>query len=143
LEPFRWGSDFGAPDEAAISAKFDRPVFVTNFPTEIKGFYFKQEEEADGSLKVDPVFASLSEAMREPGRGGHTVMGADCIGPEGAGEMIGGSQREDNYSRLMENIEHHRLPLDFFQWYLDTRRYGNVPHSGFGIGLERFTAWIC
>jgi len=81
--------------------------------------------------------------MKLPGMSGHTVLGADCIGPEGAGEMIGGSQREDNMARLMENIEHHKLPLEFFQWYLDTRRYGSVPHSGFGIGLERFTAWVC
>ena len=146
LEPFRWGSDFGAPDEAAISAKFDRPVFVTNFPTEIKGFYFKQEENSDGSLRQDPVFVRLSQeqpGMIEPGMSGHTVLGADCIGPEGAGEMIGGSQREDNMERLLKNIEHHGLPMDFFQWYLDTRRYGSVVHSGFGIGLERFTTWIC
>ncbi|MCB1221075.1 MAG: asparagine--tRNA ligase [Planctomycetales bacterium] len=142
LEPFRWGDDFGAPDEAAISAQYDRPVFVSNFPTEIKGFYFKQDEEADGSLRVDPVFAALPDDMKLPGMSGHTVQGADCIGPEGAGEMIGGSQREDNFERLMENIEHHQLPLDFFQWYLDTRRYGNVPHSGFGIGMERFVAWV-
>jgi aspartyl/asparaginyl-tRNA synthetase len=190
LLPFKWGDDFGAPDEAAISAAYDRPVFVTNFPTEIKGFYFKQEEEvgphslrpedggapaagssgtaATGSvlspatgegagatgqesgsgatardLRVDPVFAALPDSMRLPGMSGHTVLGADCIGPEGAGEMIGGSQREDNMARLMANIEHHDLPLEFFQWYLDTRRYGSVPHSGFGIGLERFTAWVC
>jgi asparaginyl-tRNA synthetase len=187
LMPFKWGDDFGAPDEAAISAAYDRPVFVTNFPTEIKGFYFKQEEALGGAdrrvsegssgaggpvsgegghggpphpdggpphqaadtvrptgeLRVDPVFAALPDSMKLPGMSGHTVLGADCIGPEGAGEMIGGSQREDNMARLMENIEHHDLPLEFFQWYLDTRRYGSVPHSGFGIGLERFTAWVC
>jgi asparaginyl-tRNA synthetase len=94
-------------------------------------------------LRVDPVFAALPDSMKLPGMSGHTVLGADCIGPEGAGEMIGGSQREDNMARLMANIEHHDLPLEFFQWYLDTRRYGSVPHSGFGIGLERFTAWVC
>ncbi|MCC7477870.1 asparagine--tRNA ligase [bacterium] len=146
IQAFRWGGDFGAPDETAIGARYDRPVFVTNFPTEIKGFYFKQEEHPDGSLKKDPVyerFAAESPLMIEAGMSGHTVMGADCIGSEGAGEMIGGSQREDNFARLMENIEHHKLPMDYFQWYLDTRRYGNVPHSGFGIGLERFTAWVC
>jgi asparaginyl-tRNA synthetase len=81
--------------------------------------------------------------MKLPGMSGHTVLGADCIGPEGAGEMIGGSQREDDMARLMENIAHHKLDMGVFQWYLDTRRYGNVPHSGFGIGLERFTSWIC
>jgi asparaginyl-tRNA synthetase len=165
LSPFIWGADFGAPDETTIGARFDRPVFVTNFPTEIKGFYFKQEEEyQDGGagappadpatgeraratrLRIDPVFARFkaeSPEMIEAGMSGHTVLGADCIGSEGAGEMIGGSQREDNFARLMDNIEHHKLPIELFQWYLDTRRFGNVPHSGFGIGLERFTAWLC
>jgi asparaginyl-tRNA synthetase len=149
LTPFRWGDDFGAPDEAAIGARYDRPVFVTNFPTEIKGFYFKEEEVAaaeggaTGELRIDPVFATLSDSMKVPGSSGHTVLGADCIGPEGAGEMIGGSQREDNLERLEEKIRHHNLPLDFFQWYLDTRRYGSVPHSGFGIGMERFVSWVC
>jgi asparaginyl-tRNA synthetase len=81
--------------------------------------------------------------MIVPGSTGHTVLGADCIGPEGAGEMIGGSQREDNLERLEEKIRHHNLPIEFFQWYLDTRRYGSVPHSGFGIGMERFVAWAC
>lgn len=141
--PFKWGEDFGAPDETAIGARYDRPVFVTNFPTEIKGFYFKEEEEADESLSVDPVFAALPDSMKVPGSTGHTVLGADCIGPEGAGEMIGGSQREDNLERLEEKIKHHNLPIEFFQWYLDTRRYGSVPHSGFGIGMERFVAWAC
>lgn len=146
LEAFRWGGDFGAPDETAIGGRYDRPVFVSNFPTEIKGFYFKQEEDASGGLVKDPVYLKLlaeRPELIEAGMSGHTVMGADCIGPEGAGEMIGGSQREDNFERLMHNIEHHDLPMDYFQWYLDTRRYGNVPHSGFGIGLERFTAWVC
>jgi asparaginyl-tRNA synthetase len=146
LEPFRWGDDFGAPDESAIGARYDRPVFVTNFPTEIKGFYFKEEENPDGSLRVDPVFERLQReapGMVVAGSTGHTVLGADCIGPEGAGEMIGGSQREDNLQRLEEKIHHHGLPLDFFQWYLDTRRYGSVPHSGFGIGMERFVSWVC
>jgi asparaginyl-tRNA synthetase len=151
LEPFRWGDDFGAPDEAAIGAKYDRPVFVTNFPTEIKGFYFKEEEvaAAEGGatkLRVDPVFEKFQRdtpSMVVSGSTGHTVLGADCIGPEGAGEMIGGSQREDNLERLEEKIRHHNLPIEFFQWYLDTRRYGSVPHSGFGIGMERFVAWAC
>jgi asparaginyl-tRNA synthetase len=143
LTGFLWGDDFGAPDETAISAKFDRPVFVTNFPIEIKGFYFKDELGADGAPVVDPVFAALPEHLKTPGASGHTVLGADLIGPEGAGEMIGGSQREDDYARLIEKIHHHQLPEEFFQWYLDTRRFGNVPHSGFGIGLERFLCWVC
>src|SRR4029079_1110185 len=128
-----------------IGARYDRPVFVTNFPTEIKGFYFKQEEEG-GALRVDPVFLRLQAeqpGLIEAGISGHTVLGADCIGSEGGGEIIGGSQREDNLPRLLAAIEHHGLLRDFFQWYLDTRRYGSVPHSGFGIGLERFVCWAC
>lgn len=143
LELFRWGDDFGAPDETAIGAHYDRPVFVTNFPIEIKGFYFKDELGADGQPAVDPVFAALPQNMKQPGASGHTVLGADLIGPEGAGEMIGGSQREDDYERLVAKIKRHDLPAEFFQWYLDTRRFGNVPHSGFGIGLERFLCWLC
>ncbi|MDQ3024510.1 MAG: hypothetical protein M3R04_09040, partial [bacterium] len=114
LEPFRWGDDFGAPDEAAIGARYDRPVFVTNFPVEIKGFYFKEEQDAEGTLIVDPAFAALPDHMKLPGSTGHTVLGADCIGPEGAGEMIGGSQREDNLERLEQKIHHHKLPIEFF-----------------------------
>jgi aspartyl/asparaginyl-tRNA synthetase len=141
--PFKWGDDFGAPDETIVGLNYDRPVFVTNFPIEIKGFYFKDELGADGAPVVDPVFAALPEHLKTPGASGHTVLGADLIGPEGAGEMIGGSQREDDYARLVEKIHHHQLPEEFFQWYLDTRRFGNVPHSGFGIGLERFLCWVC
>jgi asparaginyl-tRNA synthetase len=144
--PFRWGEDFGAPDEAAIGACYDRPVFVTNFPIEIKGFYFKDELGADGEPAIDPVFAQLkAEAphLIQPGSSGHTVLGADLIGSEGAGEIIGGSQREDDLLRLEAKIAHHKLPREFFQWYVDTRLYGGVPHSGFGIGLERTLCWLC
>ena len=143
VKPFRWGEDFGAPDETLIGAQFDRPVFVSNFPIEIKGFYFKDELDESGERVVDPVFAKLPDSMKEEGMSGYTVLGADLIGHEGAGEMIGGSQREDDTERLFEKVRHHQLPEDEFQWYLDCRRFGNVPHSGFGIGMERFTAWIC
>jgi asparaginyl-tRNA synthetase len=150
LVRFRWGEDFGAPDEAAIGDAFKddpnkryKPVFVTNFPIEIKGFYFKDDLDQDGKPRIDSRFAMLSDKFKLPGTSGHTVLGADLIGPEGAGEMIGGSQREDDYARLVEKIHHHQLPEEYFQWYLDTRRYGNVPHSGFGIGLERFLCWVC
>jgi aspartyl/asparaginyl-tRNA synthetase len=126
-------------------------VFVTNFPIEVKGFYFKDELGADGQPVIDPAFARLKAStphlIAEDADGnmpsGHTVLGADCIGPESAGEIIGGSQREDDYSRLLEKIHRHNLPEQYFQWYLDTRRYGNVPHSGFGLGLERFLCWVC
>ncbi len=144
--PFCWGEDFGAPDETTIGSHYDRPVFVTNFPVEIKGFYFKDELEPDGLPKIDEDFVKLQADkphLITPGTSGHTVLGADLIGPEGAGEMIGGSQREDDYARLVQKIHHHQLPEEFFQWYLDTRRFGNVPHSGFGIGLERFLCWVC
>jgi asparaginyl-tRNA synthetase len=143
LTRFLWGDDFGAPDETAIGSQFDRPVFVTNFPIEIKGFYFKDELDPNGQPAIDQDFALLSEQFKVHGMTGHTVAGADLIGPEGAGEMIGSSQREDDYARLMAKIKHHNLPEEFFQWYLDTRRFGNVPHSGFGIGLERFLCWVC
>jgi len=140
--PFLWGDDFGAPDEVAIGAQYDRPVFVTNFPVEIKGFYFKDELNEDGAERIDPVFAELPDHLKLPGTTGHTVQGSDCIGSEGAGELIGGSQREDDLERLEAKIERHQLPREFLEWYVDLRRYGNVPHSGFGMGLERTLAWI-
>jgi aspartyl/asparaginyl-tRNA synthetase len=146
LRPFKWGDDFGAPDESAIGARYDKPVFVTNFPVEIKGFYFKDELDPDGSLKIDPVYERLKRDqpwLIVEGSTGHTVMGSDLIGSEGAGEMIGGSQREDDLARLEAKVAHHKLPREFFEWYLDTRRYGSVPHSGFGIGLERTIGWLC
>jgi asparaginyl-tRNA synthetase len=142
---FRWGDDYGAPDETAIGAKYDRPVFVTNFPVEIKGFYFKDELNEDGSLRIDPVYERLKREqpyLVKEGTTGHTVQGSDLLGPEGAGELIGGSQREDDLERLEEKIKRHNLPPEFLEWYVDLRRYGSVPHSGFGLGLERTIAWI-
>jgi asparaginyl-tRNA synthetase len=117
---FTWGDDFGAPHETKIAESFDRPVFITHYPTEIKSFY----------MKPDP---------NRP----EVVLCADLIAPEGYGEIIGGSQRIDDPILLEERYEQHNLPREAYQWYLDLRKYGTVPHSGFGLGLERTVAWIC
>ncbi|UCZ54816.1 asparagine--tRNA ligase [Bacillus shivajii] len=114
-----WGEDFGAPHETAIAEKFDKPVFITNYPADIKAFYMK------------PV----------PGRE-EVVLCADLIAPEGYGEIIGGSQRIDDEELLKQRYDEHNLSLDAYQWYLDLRKYGSVPHSGFGLGLERTVAWL-
>jgi len=115
-----WGEDFGAPHETAIAASYDKPVFITNYPTEIKSFY----------MKPDP---------NRP----EVVLCADMIASEGYGEIIGGSQRIDDPQLLAERFDEHNLPQEAYQWYLDLRKYGTVPHSGFGLGLERTVAWIC
>lgn len=115
------GDDFGAPDETALGDAFDgKPVFVHRWPAEIKAFYMKRDPE-------NPDY----------------VLGVDMIGPEGSGELIGGSQREDDLDVLLGRIRHEGLPEEAFQWYIDLRRYGSVPHSGFGLGLERTLGWIC
>lgn len=116
----KWGEDFGAPHETAIAEKFDKPVFITHYPAEIKAFYMKPDPE---NPKV--------------------VLCADLIAPEGYGEIIGGSQRIDDLSLLEQRCKEHNLDLSAYQWYLDLRKYGTVPHSGFGLGLERTVAWIC
>ena len=116
----KWGEDLGAEDEALIVEGHDRPVFVMNYPKEAKAFYMKENP-------ADP----------------RTVLCNDCLAPEGYGEIIGGSQREDDYERLVRRIKEERLPLDAYDWYLDLRRYGTFVHSGFGLGLERTVAWIC
>ena len=118
--PFRPGDDFGAPDETALSEDFDRPLFVHRFPAAIKAFY----------MKADPADPRLS-------------LSVDLLAPEGYGEIVGGGQREDDLKTLEEKIREHGLPREDFEWYLDLRRYGSVPHSGFGLGLERTVAWIC
>jgi asparaginyl-tRNA synthetase len=115
-----WGEDLGAEDEALLVADYDRPVFVTNYPKEAKAFYMKENP-------ADP----------------RTVLCNDCLAPEGYGEIIGGSQREDDYEKLVKRIEEEGLPMDAYDWYLDLRRYGTFVHSGFGLGLERTVAWIC
>lgn len=114
------GDDFGSPDETYISSQFDRPVMVHRYPAAIKAFY----------MQPDPTDASKALCV-------------DVLAPEGYGEIIGGSQRVDSYDLLKSRIEEHGLPLDAFQWYLDLRRYGSVPHAGFGMGIERAVAWIC
>lgn len=114
------GDDFGAPDEAIVSAKYEKPVFVHHFPTAIKAFYMKE----------DP---------NEPGY----TMSCDLIAPDGFGEIIGGGQREESYDTLVRKIEEHKLNQSDFEWYLDLRKYGTFPHSGFGLGVERAVAWIC
>ncbi|MEP6766269.1 MAG: asparagine--tRNA ligase [Gemmatimonadaceae bacterium] len=115
-----WGEDLGAEDESLIVAEFDRPVFVTNYPKEAKAFYMKENP-------ADP----------------RTVLCADLLAPEGYGEIIGGSQREDDYDRLLARIKEEKLPVEAYGWYLDLRKYGTFVHSGFGLGLERTIAWIC
>jgi asparaginyl-tRNA synthetase len=115
-----WGEDLGAPEETFLSQSFDRPVLIHRYPKDCKAFYMKQ----------DP--ADL-----------RTVLCVDVLAPEGVGEIIGGSQREDDLAGLLARIEEHHLPREPLEWYLDLRRYGSVPHAGFGLGLERLVAWIC
>ncbi len=114
------GSDFGGTDETIISSQFDRPVIVHRYPTAVKAFYMQPDGESP----------ELALCM-------------DMLAPEGYGEIIGGSQRIHDYDLLSERIEEHHLPTEAFQWYLDLRKYGSVPHSGFGMGVERLVAWIC
>jgi asparaginyl-tRNA synthetase len=114
------GDDFGAPDETLLSNRYDRPVLVTRYPAAVKSFYMKR----------DPQDPSLALCV-------------DVLGSEGVGELIGGSQREDDLAVLEQRIREHELPEEYFQWYLDLRRFGTVPHGGFGLGLERTVAWIC
>jgi asparaginyl-tRNA synthetase len=116
----KWGEDLGAEDEALIVADYDRPVFVMNYPKEAKAFYMKENP-------ADP----------------RTVLCDDCLAPEGYGEIIGGSQREDDYEKLVHRIKEEGLPMDAYDWYIDLRKYGTFVHSGFGLGLERTVAWIC
>jgi len=117
---FQYGNDFGAPDETLLSEQFDKPLMIHRWPADIKAFYMKRDEQNN-----------------------ELALGIDMIAPEGYGEIIGGGQREDDLDILIDRIRHHDLPLEPFQWYLDLRKYGSVPHSGFGLGLERTVAWIC
>ena len=116
---FKYGDDFGAPDETILSNAYDRPVMVHRYPAEVKAFYMKR----------DP--ADMTKALC-----------VDVLGSEGVGELIGGSQREDDLEVLQARIADHRLPMEAFEWFLDLRRYGTVPHGGFGLGLERTVAWL-
>src|SRR6202046_5382183 len=119
-QKFEYGNDFGSPDETYLSSQFDRPVMVHRYPAAVKAFY----------MQPDPENANLALCV-------------DVLAPEGYGEIIGGSQRIDSYDLLKKRIEDHQLPLEAFSWYLDLRRYGSVPHSGFGMGIERMVAWVC
>ncbi len=118
--PFEWGNDLGGTDETVVSGQFDRPVMVHHYPAEVKAFYMKR----------DPQNPKLALAV-------------DVLAPEGYGEVIGGSQREDDYDTLLQRIKEHNLPQQAFEWYLDLRKYGSVPHAGFGLGIERTVSWIC
>jgi asparaginyl-tRNA synthetase len=120
MEMVKWGDDFGAPHETLVAEDFDRPVIIHHYPTEIKAFYMKRDDN-------NPL----------------VVKAMDVIAPEGYGEIIGGSQREENIEFLQQRIKDEGLPMDAFEWYLDLRRFGSVPHSGFGMGLERVVAWVC
>ena len=116
----KWGDDFGGDEETVISEQFDRPVMIHHYPAEIKAFYMKKDP-------TDPKYANC----------------VDVIAPEGYGEIIGGGQREDDLGKLEASIAQHNLPREAFEWYLDVRRYGSVPHAGFGLGIERTVSWIC
>ncbi len=116
---FQFGEDFGGSDETVLTRLFDTPIMVYNWPKEIKAFYMKRTDDD------------------------RFVKGVDVLAPEGFGEIVGGSERENDKELLIERIKEHNLPMNVFEWYLDLRRYGSVPHAGFGLGLERFVAWIC
>ena len=117
--PMQWGDDFGADEETIVASQFDRPVMVTRFPAAFKAFYMQPDPENPD-----------------------VVLGLDILAPEGYGEIVGGSQRIHDHDLLLSRIQQHNLPVEAFQWYLDVRKYGAYPHSGFGMGLERFVAWM-
>src|SRR5436305_1727044 len=118
--PIQWGGDFGGPDETTLSEEYDRPVMVHRYPAAVKAFY----------MKPDPDRAELA-------------LGVDVLAPEGYGEIIGGGERLADLDLLLKRIKEHDLPQEAFEWYLDLRRYGTVPHGGFGMGIERVVSWIC
>jgi asparaginyl-tRNA synthetase len=118
--PIQWGGDFGGPDETTLSEEYDRPVMVHRYPAAVKAFY----------MKPDPERAELA-------------LGVDVLAPEGYGEIIGGGERLADLDLLLQRIKEHNLPQEAFEWYLDLRRYGTVPHGGFGMGIERVVSWIC
>jgi asparaginyl-tRNA synthetase len=116
----QWGGDFGGPDETMITEGLDRPLMVDRYPTQVKAFYFEPDPERP-----------------------ELALGVDVIAPEGYGEIIGGGQRIHNLDLLLKRLEEHKLPPEAFNWYIDLRKYGSVPHAGFGMGIERFVAWMC
>jgi asparaginyl-tRNA synthetase len=117
---FEWGGDFGSPDETYLSKQFGQPIFVHHFPAAIKGFYFEVDKDRP-----------------------ECALGIDLLAPEGYGEIIGGGERAADLDYLISQLKRHGLPQDIFEWYLDLRRYGSVPHAGFGMGIERTVAWMC
>ena len=117
---FEWGGDFGAPDETYLSSQFDRPVMVHHYPAAVKAFYMARDEQRP-----------------------ELALGVDVLASEGYGEVIGGGERATSLEYLEQQIAHHGLPKESFEWYLDLRRFGSVPHAGFGMGIERCTAWMC
>jgi asparaginyl-tRNA synthetase len=117
---FEWGGDLGSPDETYLSAQFDKPVMVHRYPAQVKAFY----------MEPDPQRPDLALCV-------------DVLAPEGYGEIVGGSQRMASYDLLVQRIREHNLPEEAFKWYLDLRKYGSVPHGGFGMGIERVVAWVC
>ena len=119
-QPFEYGNDFGSPDETWLSSQYDRPVMVHRYPADVKAFY----------MEPDP-------------KDSRYALCVDVLAPEGYGEVIGGSQRVSSYELLSSRIDQHKLPRQAFEWYLDLRRYGSVPHAGFGMGIERMVSWIC
>jgi len=119
-EPLEWGEDFGAPHETLIASKFEKPVFVHHYPTQAKAFYMQPEPDRP-------------EVCRS----------VDLLAPEGYGEIIGGGERISDPELLEQRIKEHNLPREAYEWYVDLREYGSVPHSGFGLGVERTVAWIC
>jgi len=116
---FEFGSDLGGSDETVITRLFDVPIMVYNWPHAVKAFYLKRDEDT------------------------RWAKGVDVLAPEGYGEIVGGGERETDINLLKEKIVEHQLPMEAFEWYLDLRRYGSVPHAGFGLGLERLVAWVC
>ncbi len=117
---FEWGGDFGAPDETYLSNQHGKPIFVHHFPTAIKGFYFEVDKDRP-----------------------ECALGIDLLAPEGYGEIIGGGERSSSLEYMIEQLKAHNLSQETFEWYLDLRRFGSVPHSGFGMGIERTVAWMC
>ena len=117
---FEWGGDLGSPDETYLSAQFEKPVMIHRYPAQVKAFY----------MEPDPARPELALCV-------------DVLAPEGYGEIVGGSQRMASYDLLLKRIHEHGLPEESFKWYLDLRKYGGVPHGGFGMGVGRAVAWIC
>jgi asparaginyl-tRNA synthetase len=117
---FEWGGDFGAEDETILSQQFDRPALVTRYPRDVKPFYMENDPD-------DP----------------RVTLSVDMLAPEGYGEIVGGGQRMTDAAALETRMREEGVPVEDYQWYLDLRRYGSVPHGGFGLGIERFVAWVC